>query len=147
MNENDSLQISVAASIIYRKTQMWKDVHYLDSELTSAQIPVLITVCRKEGISQNELVELLMMDKSTVAKLIGKLVESGYLLRLPNAKDKRAYDLLPSTKAMNLYPRLLENGVIWENTLTKGMSADEVKILKRLLTLATQNATEYSKEI
>ncbi len=146
MNDNNSLPVSVAASIIYRKTQIWKDVHYLKTDLTSAQIPVLLTVCRKDGITQNELVEQLIMDKSTVAKLVGKLVESGYLLRSANARDKRAYDLLPSSKAITMYPRLLEIGVAWDNTLIKGMSAEEVEIFKRLLTLATQNAIEYSKE-
>lgn len=145
MSDREITQISVAASTIYRKTQIWKAEQSTDLGLSAAQIPAVIIVCREDGISQNELGEMLLLDKSTVAKIVGKLVENGYFIRTSNTKDKRAFDLIPTKKATDIYPSLLELGVIWDDYLTNGMTEDEIIIFERLLLKAAQNATFFSK--
>ncbi|MDR1070620.1 MAG: MarR family transcriptional regulator [Gracilibacteraceae bacterium] len=147
MYDKEITQISIAASIIYRKTQIWKAEQSADLGLSAAQIPAVMIVCRKNGISQNELGEILLLDKSTVAKIVGKLVESGYFIRTINAKDKRAFDLIPTEKAKGAYPHLLELGIVWDKHLTNEMTEEEKATLERLLVKVAENATVFSKKL
>ena len=146
MDEKQMHKISIATSIIYRKTQIWKTEQSVDLGLSAAQIPVVIIVCREKNISQNELGEMLGMDKSTIAKIVVKLEQDGYLVRTINAKDKRAFNLIPTEKSLDSYPQLIKIGDVWNNCLTNGMTEEEIMTLERLLVKAAQNVTTFTRE-
>ena len=136
-------QNNISISTIYRKTVMWKNEQSAALGLSSAQVPIIIQVVSANGISQNEVVSLLSMEKSVIAKTIGKLVEDGYIERKINPKDKRAYDLYPTEKAIRVYPILVEQGKKWIEIITAGMTADEKRQFAYLLSMAEKNAIEY----
>ena len=108
------------------------------------EVPIINIVCRNPGISQNEVVETLALEKSVVAKSIGKLVECGYLTRKQNKKDKRAFNLFPTEKAMTVYPSLIEQGQQCMDLLTAGLSDKEIATLSILLEkLAVNSKTVF----
>ncbi len=123
----------VAISTIYRKTNVWKNEQSMPYGLSSAQSPIINIVCRKPGVSQNEVVDLLALEKSVVAKSIGKLIDSGYLTREQNANDKRAFDLFPTEKALAVSPILVAQGEKCMELLTTGLTDEEKELLDRLL--------------
>lgn len=141
--KKENNQITIANSIIYRKTQIWKTEQLSLIGITAAQIPIIIVVCKRSIISQNELGETLAMDKSTIAKIVTKLEKNGYLIRTTNKKDKRAFDLMPTKKSKEVYPKLIKLANVWNEYLTDGMSKEEIDILERLLLKASSNATKF----
>lgn len=147
MKNKEENQISISNSIIYRKAQIWKTEQFASFGLTAAQIPIVIITCRENGISQNELSEMLSMDKSTIAKIVVNLVKDEYLIRNTKSKDKRAFDLIPTQKARIAYPRLLEILNLWNDLLTADMSKAEKEMLELLLSKVAQNAVNSSKEL
>ncbi|MPM97169.1 hypothetical protein SDC9_144342 [bioreactor metagenome] len=129
----------VAITKIYRKVNLWKNEQAAPLGLTAAQVPIVILACRKSGISQNEMVDELALEKSVVAKSIGKLMEAGYITRKQNKKDKRAFDLFPTEKAQAIYPILVQQGKNCMDLLTAGLSEDEKAALSDLLEKIVQN--------
>lgn len=107
-----------------------------------SKIPIIIQVVSANGISQNEVVSLLSMEKSVIAKAIRKLVEDGYIEHKINPRDKRAYDLYPTEKAMSIYPILVEQKK-WIEIITVGITADQKRQFSYLLSMAEKNAIEY----
>ena len=132
-----------ALSTIYRKINMWKNEQAAPYGLSAAQVPIVILVCQSGVMSQNDVVEQMALEKSVVAKSIGKLIASGYLTRQKNPKDKRAFDLLPTSKAMEVYPALVQQGQQCMNLLTTGLSAVEKEQLGQLLEKLLENAFSH----
>ena len=95
--------------------------------------------CKKPGISQNEIVEEVGLEKSVVAKTIGKLMDMEFLTRTQNAKDKRAFDVFPTEKAQEIYPVLVSQGTACMELLTADFSEDEKALLSALLERMVEN--------
>lgn len=130
----------VAISTIYRKINIWKNEKAAPYGLSAAQVPIVILVCKNDGMSQNDVVEQMALEKSVVAKSIGKLITSGYLTRQKNPEDKRAYDLFPTPKAMEIYPALVQQGQQCMNLLTTGLSVAQKEQLSKLLDKLLENS-------
>lgn len=135
-----------ALSMIYRKIAIWKNEQSEGFGLTAAQVPIVILVCNKEGISQYEVVEELALDKSVIAKSVIKLISSGYLIRRPHPKDKRAYILFPTQKAKEVFPLLIEQGNTCMDLLTTGMTYQERAELNGLLEHMRKNLCLLTKK-
>lgn len=134
----------VAITTIFRKTYLWKTKQSAPYGLTAAQVPIIVLVCMENGMQQNELVERLALEKSVVAKSVGKLITAGYLTRMANAKDKRAFDLFPTQKAFDLYPTLVQLGQECQRLLTVGLTEIEKEQLSVLLgKLESNSITQF----
>jgi DNA-binding MarR family transcriptional regulator len=75
------------------------------SALTLAQARALVHVSRNPGIRQVELAEILEVQPITLARLIDQLEDAGLVTRAPDPRDRRAYQLQQTKKAV---PHLLE---------------------------------------
>ena len=136
----------VAITTIMRKINMWKNEQAAPYGITAAQVPVIILTCKKPGISQNDVVDEVGLEKSVVAKTIGKLMDNGYITREQNIKDKRAFDLYPTDKALEIYPTLVSHGKICMELLTTGFSENDREILGKLLDRMVNNAKTHFAE-
>ena len=61
--------------------------------LSSVQNKVCIAIYNDPGLSQDDVAHELGMDKSSIAKLIAKLMEGNYVIRETNPQDRREYKL------------------------------------------------------
>src|SRR5260221_5217604 len=111
--------------------------------LTSAQYNVLnILADEAGGISQRELGDRLVVDRSNVTGLLDRMETAGWVQRADHPEDRRVYRVLltPAGRALwrKIHPRYLE--VV--DQVTKGLSpakmTDGVKMLRRLEAGATE---------
>lgn len=61
--------------------------------ISIAEAHALLEISRTDGISQNELAVSLNLAKSTVSRLVSKIVKRGWVRREQNQLDRRAYQL------------------------------------------------------
>ena len=61
-----------------------------DAGLRPPQFAVVLTVHKKQGLNQTELVRLTGIDRSTIADMISRLVKRGLLTRTRTSDDQRA---------------------------------------------------------
>ncbi len=134
----------VAISIIFRKFNIWNNDRCAHLGLTAAQVPVIAVVCETGGISQNELVERVCLEKSVVAKSVAKLMEAGYITRQQSKTDHRAYDLFPTDHALAIYPEVVEISRACMDHLAEGMSEEEKAAFCRLLQKVRDNALKLN---
>jgi DNA-binding MarR family transcriptional regulator len=91
----------------------------------SGQYAFLLTLYRNDGISQEELSNKLMIDKGTTARAIDKLEKAGYVVRRTNPKDRRAYNVFITDKAVELKPILYDKMGSWTDILVADLSQEE----------------------
>ena len=61
--------------------------------LSNVQSKVCIAIYNDPGLSQDDVARVLGMDKSSIAKLIAKLMDGKYVTRQTNSQDRREYKL------------------------------------------------------
>jgi len=67
---------------------------------------VLILIEANPGCSQQDVADILKMDKVSMARVMESLIRQGYIHRLVNPEDRRAHQLALSPKAERLMPEL-----------------------------------------
>ncbi|MDO5291974.1 MAG: MarR family transcriptional regulator [bacterium] len=131
--------------ITARKSQVYYGNELSHLNISTGQYMFIVTVCENAGLSQEELGELIGINKSTVAKVVAQLIKDGYIVREVDEFDKRGYKLYPTEKAKDIYPKIIEVLEQWKEYLIMGLTADEVTTLITLMTKVESNARKYSK--
>lgn len=108
----------------------------------------IFCLCNNNGISQEELVKRIYVNKSNVARNIKTLEESGFVTRKVDDSDKRVYKIYPTAKAYEVYPIIKDRLTILNEALIKGFSDSEVDTLFDMLKRVALNACDFiNKEI
>ncbi len=120
-------------SQIYRKGNAFFSKKFEKYSIGSGQFMFLANLYRNNGLNQEELAEILNIDKGTTARAIKKLEEEGFIKREKDENDKRAYKLYVTQKAENIKEEIFEILREWEEILLCDLSEEEVIIIKSLL--------------
>lgn len=87
----------------------------------------------KSGISAKELTILASMDKSTVSRAVKLMLDKGYISKLSQESDKRAYTLALTVSGFTLYQTIAPKALAWEAKLLEVLDTDEYQTLMRVL--------------
>jgi DNA-binding MarR family transcriptional regulator len=69
-------------SILYRKNQVYLNGVLKPLNITAAEVPVLIHLFGRDGISQEELSSFLVIDKAATARVVQSLLDKGFYARI-----------------------------------------------------------------
>ena len=109
-------------------------------DVSAAHWPLIWSVYRQPGRSQEELSQDICLDKSTVARSLVQLEERGYIVRLPKAEDKRCLLVYPTEKTYELVPALRTIVSDWYDHILDGMTDEELEVFYSALVRIEQNA-------
>ncbi|VEG13450.1 MarR family winged helix-turn-helix transcriptional regulator [Moraxella cuniculi] len=70
--------------------------------ISPAQFPILLTLWEKDGLSQNELVEIADLRQATIANTLARMERDGLIERKAHPSDARSRLIFLSEKAKNL---------------------------------------------
>lgn len=112
-------------TLLARKSQIYIGRILSKYNLTAAEQPFFMALHHNEGITQEELTELVCVDKSATARAVKSLEEKGYLVRKQDERDRRnnriyltnsAKELVFSVKSeLHRFNELLINGISPQN--------------------------------
>lgn len=111
--------------------------------LKSCHIGYLSRICFYPGISQDQLAQMMFINKSNVARQAAALEKGGFITRTPSAADKRVLELHPTEKAKELIPLLEQIVGQWDNTIMAGLTEEEVQTVASVLKKMKDNAAAW----
>ena len=109
-------------------------------DLSAAHWPLVWSVSREPGRSQEEIAQSICLNKSTVARSLVQLEEHGYIVRIPKTEDKRCLLVYPTEKLYELLPALRTIVSDWYDHILAGMSEEELDVFHTVLVRIEQNA-------
>lgn len=130
-------------SLLYRYGQIYIHKELEPYNVGKGQFLFLVTLYKKEGLSQEELAQTLNIDKGTTARAVKKLEKNGYLYRKPKVKNLRSNEIFLTKKAKDFEPQLYSILKKWTDVLSTGMSECEIEKAFNILAKMTENATDY----
>ncbi|HXY99372.1 MAG TPA: MarR family transcriptional regulator [Stellaceae bacterium] len=104
-----------------------------EADITPGQFGVLSVIAGNAGLSQTQLGHALGIDRSTVVAVIDRLEARGLVTRAPAPKDRRSHALRLSPSGLHLLQRLEEMVRAHERHIARGLSAEDQRLLIRLL--------------
>lgn len=137
---SDRTSLGKLVSVIHRYGHGFFDNEFPDVEIGHGPRNFLAALYCREGINQDELSEYLMMDKTTTARAIKKLVDTGYVTRSRERRDRRYYHLFLTEKGKSLAPKIWESRIRWSDVLGEGFTDEEKRLFYSFLERAAENA-------
>ena len=103
--------------------------------ITSSQCAVLdyLFHTSKDEVSQRDVEKGLNLKNPTVTGILKRLDEKGYILCVPNTRDKRKKNIYLTEKAYDIQRRMETDRRKLDRELTRGMTKREVESLRKNL--------------
>ena len=102
-------------------------------DLARGQYLYLVRIGEQPGIIQEELSDLLKVDRSTVARSVKKLADKGLIRELTDPSNQKIKKWILTEKGQALYPFILAEHAYSEKTALKGFSKPEILQLEEWL--------------
>ncbi|MCE4047659.1 MULTISPECIES: MarR family transcriptional regulator [Bacillaceae] len=121
-------------SVIHRQNQKYLLKAFKQYQIgNGGQYAFLKWIIQKPGINQDELTSKLKFDKATTARSVHQLEKAGYIIKETARKDRRANELYPTKKAIDVYPHIQFVLDQLNKELTKNLTDEERNQLMYLL--------------
>ena len=137
---------SAKVNKLSRSLGMYRATRIDDKNLLSHHHSLIWAICREEGRSQEQLSEVLCLNKSTVARSLAALEEKGYVCRIPDKEDRRVLLVYPTEKMRVLYPKVRQVTGEWNAAVTEGISEEELAVCESVLARMAEKAAVLLKE-
>lgn len=112
--------------------------------LTQAQWQALANISCREGLSQSALAEIMEAQPITVARLIDRMEEAGWVERRPDPNDRRAVCLFLAPKAQPILDNMWAMAAELRASATQGISDEEREIFLSVLLRIRTNLSEMT---
>lgn len=137
--------LSKYVSVSYRRTQMFYTEKLKKLGISSGQFMYIVCICENVGQTQDELSQRLIIDKSTVARVLLQLETNGYITKTINSNDRRAFNIFPTDKAIAIYPKILDIKEDWHIKMTENLSDIECEVFEKIMEKVMQNTIKNCK--
>jgi DNA-binding MarR family transcriptional regulator len=137
--------LSKYVSVTHRRSQVFYTEYLEKLGISSGQFMYIVCICENTGHTQDELSQQLIIDKSTVAKVLSQLESNGFITKTINSKDRRAFSIFPTDKALTIYPKILEIKDEWHHRMMENLSDIECDVFEKLMEKVMENSIKNCK--
>lgn len=92
-----------------------------------------------EGINQEQLAEMVRIDKTTTARAVARLVDLGYVMRRTSDFDRRAYILTITEKGASIRDAFMNTLNDWYTPMLRGFTKNDQQLFLSMLEKALSN--------
>lgn len=128
-------------SILSRQMRVFAERQLADLHLGFPELRILMYLNDHESSNQEQISSHFKVDKGSIAKSVGKLVEKGFVERTVNPDNRREKSIsLTHTghQAMSRMGVLFET---WSTTVFAGIDTADLKTMFRALAIMAENST------
>ena len=128
--------------MIARALDSISNVEFKELALSKGQYLYLVRIYENPGIIQEELANLLKVDKTTASRALKKLMTAGLIMRQNSAQNQKNKHLFVNAKGKELYAIIKRENDHSEKMALTGLTASEKVQLEQLLTKVCQNVAQ-----
>ena len=126
-------------SQIYRKGRTFIGKSLDEYNIGQGQVMFLLELYIQDGINQEELAEVLKIDKGTTARAIKKLEDNGFIRREKDEKDKRSNRVYLTEKGESIKENVFYILNQWDKKISEQLDKEEKELMIKLLKKVCSN--------
>jgi DNA-binding MarR family transcriptional regulator len=136
--------VMATADVFLRESQRLFRPH----GLTAAQYNVLnVLGPRTDGMSQRELGDVLVVDRSNVTGLLDRMEKAGWVRRADDPADRRVYRITLTPSGRKLWQKIEPRYLAAIEQVTAGISVREMAACTGLLNRLAQQAANWNVQV
>ena len=122
-------RIAREINVLFRCGAQYRTEALAPMGLKACHASYLLEISAHPGISQDQLAQRILINKSNVARQVAVLEEEGYIRREPSPQDRRVMELYPTQKALVMKPldSQRKEEANWEYAMTVPEIADKIE--------------------
>lgn len=142
----DNMPLGAFISMTYRSHFVRINRRMKEFGLSAGQFFVLMVLSDRQGITQDYLAGILLIDKGSIARAVNVLEKKGIVRRITDESNRRAVQLYLTETGKKLIPGIVEIDREWEEAAFSGLSEEERKQAKILLYRISENSNKAAYE-
>lgn len=119
--------------MIARALDSISNIEFKEHNLTKGQYLYVMRICENPGIIQEQLINMIKVDRSTATRAIQKLEMNGFIEKQIDSKNKKNKRLFPTPKGESIYPFIKNENTHSSQIALQDFSEDEKEIAFKLL--------------
>lgn len=121
-------------TLLARKSQMYIGAAFKHKyNISVAEQPFFMALQKCEGATQEELTEMVCVDKAVTTRVVKTLEEKGFLIREKDMKDRRQNRIYPTPMTRKLETAVQKELLTFNDAVTRGISKEELEIVQKAL--------------
>lgn len=125
--------------MIARALDSISNIEFKEFDLTKGQYLYLVRICENPGIIQEQLIDLIKVDRSTAARAIQKLELNNFIEKKEDPHNKKIKRLFPTEKGKTVYPFIIRENEYSDLVALDGFSEKETATTFDLLQRIRKN--------
>ncbi|MGK7377355.1 MarR family winged helix-turn-helix transcriptional regulator [Planococcus sp. 1R117A] len=125
--------------MIARALDSISNIEFKEFDLTKGQYLYLVRICENPGIIQEQLVDLIKVDRSTATRAIQKLETNGFIEKKEDPQNKKTKKLFSTEKGKSVYPFIKRENEHSDHVALEGFSKMEAETAFELLQRIRKN--------
>ena len=130
-------------SVLYRSAGSYLSKELSRYNIGSGQFTFLLYLYNHHGVTQENMSSHLYIDKGTTARAIKKLEDFGYVYRITDETDRRAFKVYVTEKAQSIKHELYGILEKWNIIITADFTKDEFDATLLLLQRMVRNKNNF----
>ncbi|GLI54935.1 MarR family transcriptional regulator [Propionigenium maris DSM 9537] len=141
MKEKELIQ---TVAIIYRYQIMILNQRLSKYQMTTGLAPFLLSIDTNPGTSLISLSRELFIDKATTTKAVTKLIDGGFIEKMADPADRRAFKLYITPKGKDICREVRVEASIFREEILEGCSQEDYKATLKVLGQVFENMRKIS---
>ncbi|MGM0829112.1 MAG: MarR family winged helix-turn-helix transcriptional regulator [Bacillota bacterium] len=125
--------------MIARALDSISNIEFKEMDLTKGQYLYLVRICENPGIIQQQVIEMIKVDRSTTTLAIQKLEMNGFVEKKEDPHNKKNKKLFPTEKGKTVYPFIKRENEHSDCVALAGFSKQEMATAYELLERIRKN--------
>lgn len=125
--------------IIARALDSISNIEFKAINLSKGQFVYLVRICENPGIIQEQLVEMLKIDRATASRAIKNMEQNGIITKRTDKENKKNKLLYATEKGQELYSFIIRENEHSNSVALEGLTETEITTLVVLLNKVKNN--------
>lgn len=143
---NCGIPLQGLLSIVLRNHIIFINRETKHLNLTGGQLPCLIFLSHKQGITQDDIARKFQIDKGAVARSVKKLEDKEFIRRISDPENRRKYLIFLTDKGKDILPELKVIDKKWKKIVCQGLTDNEYSQLMKFMNLLARNSVEKFRD-
>ncbi len=114
-----------------------------DINISSGLVYFIIELSQAEWLNMSDLSAAVGVDNAYATRAVEKLSTLGYVNKVQDEQDRRAYRISLTTSGRQIAKRVIETMKQWVEIITAGVSLEEIVTVNRVFDQFHQNALKH----
>ncbi len=127
---------------IFRLGMSYANQQLKDIDISSGLVYFIIELSQVEWLNMSDLSAAVGVDNAYATRAVEKLSALGYVNKVQDEQDRRAYRISLTTSGRQIAERVIETMRQWVEIITAGVSPEDIVTVSRVFDQFYQNALD-----